>query len=84
MRAPILLCLALSLGARAEPDTKTAAQQKQQNNAAAVAAGAGAVIVAATQVNPGEDPFAFQAPNSRARLTKATWCSVSQSKKGKA
>jgi len=31
-----------------------------------VAAGAGAVIVA-TQVNPGEDPFAFQAPNTRAR-----------------
>ena len=66
MRALILLCLALSLGARAEPDNKTAAQQKQQNNAAAAAAGAGAVIVA-TQVEHGEDPFAFQAPNSRAR-----------------
>ena len=66
MRAPILLCLALSLGVRAEPDTKTAAQQKQQNNAAAAAAGAGAVIVA-TQVDHVEDPFAFQAPNSRAR-----------------
>ena len=67
MRALILLSLALSLGARAEPDTKAAAQQKLQNNAAAVAAGAGAVIVAAEVEKPGEDPFAFPAPNPRAR-----------------
>ena len=67
MRALILLSLALSLGARAEPDTKAAAQQKLQNNAAAVAAGAGAVIVAAEVEKPGEDPFAFAAPNPRAR-----------------
>jgi small-conductance mechanosensitive channel/CRP-like cAMP-binding protein len=66
VRALILLCLALSLGARAEPGTKAAAQQKQQNNAAAVAAGAGAVIVA-TQAGASEDPFAFPAPNPRAR-----------------
>jgi small-conductance mechanosensitive channel/CRP-like cAMP-binding protein len=67
VRALILLSLALSLGARAEPDTKAAAQQKLQNNAAAVAAGAGAVIVAAEVEKPGEDPFAFAAPNPRAR-----------------
>jgi small-conductance mechanosensitive channel/CRP-like cAMP-binding protein len=67
VRPLILLSLALSLGARAEPDTKAAAQQKLQNNAAAVAAGAGAVIVAAEVEKPGEDPFAFAAPNPRAR-----------------
>ena len=67
MRALIVLCLALSFGARAEPDGKTAAQQQQQTNAAAAAAaGAGAVIVAA-QAEAGEDPFAFPAPTPRAR-----------------
>ncbi len=67
MRALILLCLALSLGARADADPKAAAQQQQQQNAtAAAAAGAGAVIVA-SQVEAGEDPFAFPAPNARAR-----------------
>ncbi|MGZ6126039.1 MAG: hypothetical protein ACXWLR_13815, partial [Myxococcales bacterium] len=66
MRAPILLCLALSLAARAAPDPKAAQQQQQSNAAAAAAAGAGAMIVAA-QVEPGEDPFAFPAPTPRAR-----------------
>src|SRR5205814_8597680 len=67
VRALIVLCLALSFGARAEPDGKTAAQQQQQTNAAAAAAaGAGAVIVAA-QAEAGEDPFAFPAPTPRAR-----------------
>ncbi len=68
MRALILLCVALSFGARAEPESKASAQQtqQQQNNAAAAAAGAGAVIVA-TQIDPREDPFAFPAPTPRAR-----------------
>jgi small-conductance mechanosensitive channel/CRP-like cAMP-binding protein len=71
VRALILLCVALSSGARAEPDPKAPAQQIQgntaaQNNAAAAAAGAGAVLVA-TQVDPNEDPFAFPAPTPRAR-----------------
>jgi small-conductance mechanosensitive channel/CRP-like cAMP-binding protein len=71
VRALILLCVALSSGARAAADPKAPAQQAQtnvaaQNNAAAVAAGAGAVIVA-TQVDPNEDPFAFPAPTPRAR-----------------
>jgi small-conductance mechanosensitive channel/CRP-like cAMP-binding protein len=71
VRALILLCVALSSGARADAEPKAAAQQTQsnaaaQNNAAAAAAGAGAVIVA-TQVDPNEDPFAFPAPTPRAR-----------------
>ncbi len=68
MRALILLCLAVSLGARADPGPRSAAQQQQQQNnaAAAVAAGAGAAIVA-SQVAPSEDPFAFPAPTPRAR-----------------
>jgi len=67
VRAALLLCLTLSLGAWAEPDARAAAQQKQQADAvAAAAAGAGAVIVA-SQVGPGEDPFAFPAPTPRAR-----------------
>lgn len=68
MRALVLLCLAVSLGARADAEPKAAAQQQQQqqNNAAAAAAGAGALIVAA-QVDPSEDPFAFPAPTPRAR-----------------
>ncbi len=67
MRALILLCLAVSLGARADPGPKSATQQQQQNNAAAaVVAGAGAAIVAA-EVVPSEDPFAFPAPTPRAR-----------------
>ncbi len=68
MRALSLLCVALSFGARAEPESKASAQQtqQQQNNAAAAAAGAGAVIVA-TQIDPREDPFAFPAPTPRAR-----------------
>jgi len=68
VRALILLCLAVSLGARADPGPRSAAQQQQQQNnaAAAVAAGAGAAIVA-SQVAPSEDPFAFPAPTPRAR-----------------
>jgi len=66
VRALTLVCLVLSLGARAEPAGKAAAQQNQQNAAAAAAAGAGAVIVAA-QAEAGEDPFAFPAPTPRAR-----------------
>jgi len=65
VKAAILLCLALSFGARAAPDTRATREQKQQSDAAAAAAaGAGAVIVA-SQV--GEDPFAFPAPSPRAR-----------------
>jgi len=70
VRAAILLCLALSLGARADAGSKAAAQQQQQQNtaaAAAAAAGAGAVIVASQVAPPGEDPFAFPAPGPRAR-----------------
>ena len=66
MRALTLLCLAVSLGAGADPGPKAANQQQQNNAAAAVAAGAGAAIVAA-QVAPSEDPFAFPAPTPRAR-----------------
>jgi len=68
VRALILLCLAVTLGARADPGPRSAAQQQQQQNnaAAAVAAGAGAAIVA-SQVAPSEDPFAFPAPTPRAR-----------------
>ena len=61
----LLLALALASGALASPPPNPA-QQNQQNNAAAAAAGAGAVIVA-TQVDGNEDPFAFPAPNARAR-----------------
>ena len=56
------------------PPPKTPAQQQQQqaqsNNAAAAAAGAGAAIVATQDNNSilqSEDPFAFPAPNARAR-----------------
>jgi small-conductance mechanosensitive channel/CRP-like cAMP-binding protein len=68
VRALILLCFAVSLGASADPGPKSATQQQQQqqNNAAALAAGAGAAIVA-SQVAPSEDPFAFPAPTPRAR-----------------